>query len=99
MNKSVADVPAKLVDDFPRLPGDFVWRPTREEPSRILFCCPCGCESIIGVNVKPEEQLGVVKHPWQWNGNRERPTLTPSIRVVGCCEWHGYLTDGVFKTC
>jgi hypothetical protein len=47
-------------------------------------------------------------HPtWSWNGNRVKPTLTPSIRI---CDrwykdpkaieiWHGYLTDGVFRSC
>jgi hypothetical protein len=29
---------------------------------------------------------------WQWDGNREAPTLTPSINWVGV--WHGYLTAG-----
>ena len=31
---------------------------------------------------------------WDWDGNREAPTLTPSIlcKVSG---WHGYLTNGV----
>ena len=29
---------------------------------------------------------------WQWNGNRDAPTLMPSINVVG--RWHGWLRDG-----
>jgi hypothetical protein len=29
---------------------------------------------------------------WQWDGNREAPTLTPSIHVVGI--WHGFMTNG-----
>ena len=29
---------------------------------------------------------------WQWNGDRERPTLTPSINCHGC--WHGFIRDG-----
>lgn len=44
---------------------------------------------------------------WEWDGNREAPTLTPSIlkwqldkhgKRVGE-HWHGYLTAGVFKLC
>lgn len=35
---------------------------------------------------------------WQWNGNKELPTLTPSILIKayeGWTDgWHGYLTDG-----
>ena len=29
---------------------------------------------------------------WQWDGNREAPTLTPSINWVGV--WHGYMRSG-----
>lgn len=39
---------------------------------------------------------------WKWNGNREAPTLTPSILVhpyPGWTDgWHGYLTDGKLIT-
>jgi hypothetical protein len=37
-----------------------------------------------------------VKGPnsWQWNGNREKPTLSPSI-LVGANLWHGWMRDGV----
>lgn len=38
------------------------------------------------------------KPHWAWNGNREAPTLTPSILVHAyegwSTGWHGYLTDG-----
>lgn len=38
------------------------------------------------------------QHPvWQWDGNREAPTLTPSINVVG--RWHGFLRNGKLETC
>jgi hypothetical protein len=33
---------------------------------------------------------------WKWDGNKEMPTLTPSIDVTGI--WHGYLTDGKLIT-
>lgn len=37
------------------------------------------------------------RHPvWQWDGNREAPTLTPSINVVG--RWHGWLRNGELVT-
>lgn len=29
---------------------------------------------------------------WQWDGNREAPTLTPSLNWVGV--WHGYMREG-----
>ena len=34
---------------------------------------------------------------WEWDGNREEPTLCPSINVVGC--WHGFLRKGKIETC
>jgi len=29
---------------------------------------------------------------WDWDGNREAPTFTPSINCKGC--WHGYIRAG-----
>lgn len=29
---------------------------------------------------------------WQWDGNRERPTLSPSIHTHG--HWHGWVRNG-----
>lgn len=47
-------------------------------------------------------------HMWGWNGNRVRPTFTPSINCLdhnpenpaekyGGCGWHGHITDGIFN--
>ncbi len=37
--------------------------------------------------------------PWIWNGSKEAPTLTPSIKVgIDPVLWHGYLTDGKLIT-
>jgi hypothetical protein len=33
---------------------------------------------------------------WQWDGNREAPTLSPSINVIG--RWHGFLRAGKLET-
>lgn len=63
------------------------------------FGCPCGCGRVYGATFKPHKPTG----GWDWNGDREKPTLTPSL---GCYEdrgsayhWHGYLTAGVFTAC
>lgn len=29
---------------------------------------------------------------WDWDGNRDRPTFSPSINCGGC--WHGYIVKG-----
>lgn len=40
------------------------------------------------------EQPGGAGAVWTWDGNREAPTLTPSILHHSTPEWHGYLTAG-----
>ena len=61
--------------------------------SHLHFICPCGCGRYVALPVKPLEK------GWEWNGSKERPTLRPSIRMLTKCQWHGYLTDGVFTSC
>jgi hypothetical protein len=46
-----------------------------------------------------------VEKPWQWDGNRESPTLSPSILIYGGDgnggrkeRWHGWLRDGKLVT-
>jgi hypothetical protein len=57
-----------------------------EDPFRGLVILPIAKEVMPG---KPH---------WQWNGNKEAPTLSPSIQVhayPGWTEgWHGYLREG-----
>lgn len=33
---------------------------------------------------------------WEWNGNKDKPTLHPSLHWPG--HWHGYLKDGMFES-
>lgn len=92
----MSEVQGRLVGTFEeaKAPGEFWF--SGEPPTRLTFVCPCGCGAIGGIMVGGDP----TKHPvWQWNGNLEKPTTTPSIKFVGGCEWHGYLTDGVFKSC
>lgn len=38
---------------------------------------------------------GQAAHPvWHWDGNKDEPTLTPSIGCDQRCGWHGHLTKG-----
>ena len=34
---------------------------------------------------------------WTWNGDKEKPTLSPSIRVKKENGWHGFLENGVLR--
>lgn len=41
---------------------------------------------------------------WAWDGNQEKPSITPSINCIkekdgkptGGCGWHGFITNGEF---
>lgn len=60
----------------------------------LAFTCPCGCGSIGTLPV-----AAGYSRMWNWDGNRELPTLTPSIQKLTPCKWHGYLTKGEFSPC
>ncbi|WP_246176697.1 DUF6527 family protein [Parvibaculum sedimenti] len=60
----------------------------------MAFRCPCGCGSEGNLPFRPEPSPS-----WNWNGNEASPTLTPSVRWVGGCRWHGWLTDGEWRAC
>lgn len=37
-------------------------------------------------------------HPsWQWDGNEEKPTLSPSVHLPG--RWHGWFRNGRMESC
>lgn len=74
--------------------------------AHILFVCPNGhrCGVLVGpqfVSRPTPDALCV----WGWNGDRDKPTLTPSINCIaeqdgkptGGCGWHGFITNGVMK--
>jgi len=99
----------------PDRPGDFRFEdmgyhasspPAQGSSGRLNFGCPRGhgnCGSIIiGNGFKPPGEK-----TWQWDGNVEKPTLTPSINCLdrnpknpkekyAGCGWHAYLTNGEF---
>lgn len=74
-------------------PGDARYWKAPDGAEGINFQCPCGCGSLLGVSFG--------NRGWTWNGNREKPTVRPSIlhSSPGGCGWHGYLTDGQFVEC
>lgn len=64
------------------------------------FLCPrkiaTRCEGLVikgRTNLKhdPQGKNGGIAQ-WDWDGNREAPTFTPSINCEGC--WHGYIRNG-----
>ncbi len=70
------------------------------EEVRFSFKCPkhptnrCGGLLIAGRSGIPRDgqnQNGG-RAQWDWNGDRERPTFSPSVNCGGC--WHGYIENG-----
>lgn len=75
-------------------PGSAEWSTGLDDRiASLTFVCPCGCGCVGAVTVR----AGYGK-AWQWNGDEVRPTLTPSILKTSPCRWHGYLTDGIFRS-
>jgi Family of unknown function (DUF6527) len=61
-----------------------------EDGAKLTFICPCGkCYITLPLN----------GGGWTWDGNREYPTISPSIRRMDRCHWHGYLKAGVWEPC
>lgn len=85
-------------------PGDFCWGVHNDDDPTIVsldFLCP-NCGAWHAVPVKPGHGTG-----WNWNGDREKPTLSPSMLFSGGhsrsgnqerrdCRWHGWMRDGVW---
>ena len=79
--------------------GDYCFTDnTKDETVGINIKCPgCGNESYLQFADTSSTVEKASK--WKWNGNKDKPTLRPSLLFNGCCNWHGYLTDGKLKVC
>lgn len=87
-------------------PGDFAWVNSDGEPApphgecRMVFCCPCGCG---GYGATPVRRGGSkTRSPeWDWDGERDEPTLTPSVwfNKDAPGDWHGWLRQGTWEGC
>lgn len=69
----------------------------------LMFVCP-GCvaggpNGYDGIHLLPVncDLTEINKPAWNWNGDLEKPTLSPSILSQGYCRCHSFLTDGVFN--
>jgi hypothetical protein len=66
---------------------------------RFDFNCPlhdrrCGALVIAGrttLKRDPQGQNGGIAQ-WDWDGNRDAPTFSPSVNCGSC--WHGYIRNG-----
>ena len=96
---------ATIVDDIHelrehRIAGSIEYRESRfgGPVAGIAFVCPCGCGNESYMPIRGGGGAGGPS--WEWDGNREAPTLTPSVFNSGMpCQWHGWLRAGVWEPC
>lgn len=78
--------------------GEFYWGTTglanSKETARVLWArYPDGSIGCIPINPVPRDLAASFNfQTWNWDGNEDKPTLSPSIHHVGC--WHGYIRAG-----
>jgi len=82
-------------------PGSFTFWCASEsggEPDGLHFNCPCGCGQVGAVRFASQDRPG-----WAWDGNRECPTIAPSVLFQPDCNggghWHGFLRAGIWESC
>lgn len=89
-------------------PGDFIFgscyaESESDNPKWIRFGCPRG-NGECTVPISPQKTARGAT--WRWDGNRDAPTLTPSINCLAQlengqpaagCGWHGFLKNGQFE--
>ena len=97
-------VPCRRVADDadPEEPGEFRWHPPAfDDPLHIVLNLPGGIGTVV-LRVHRAGQTPTGSPSWLWDGDRERPTLEPSINSTieypqprGKINWHGHLKAGV----
>lgn len=65
--------------------------------SSLIYICPCGCGNVSSIPIATEQKDE--RRAWLWDGNIFNPSLIPSIQKTSPCHWHGYLTNGIFRSC
>ena len=66
------------------------------QPKWMHFPCQRKPDNLCQVALRPS-QVNAVGASWQWDGNREAPTITPSVNCEKICGWHGFIEAGKFR--
>lgn len=105
----VRDSRDEWADDEPVGAFDIVDGTVQGQPgatAHMMFVCPNAHPCAILVGPQPVERPSEnALYVGGWNGDRETPTITPSIncrsekdgKPTGGCGWHGFITKGVMK--
>lgn len=91
----MSKIPAQRFDTMAELegvPGAFSFE---AEDKGIFYNCPCGCDT---KGFIPFRNKVTDRPSWNWDGNRDAPTLDPSIQRTQGCKWHGHLIAGVWQS-
>ena len=86
-------------------PGMFLWNDSVREVDGVEYRCktlwaiyPDGSIGALPVRPVPPELSHVNGgNSWEWDGNEDRPTLSPSVHHIG--RWHGYVRNGRMESC
>lgn len=76
-------------------PGEFYFETRDDGKHWLMVILPFRNADGKFINIPTEVSIG---HPnnngavWQWDGNEEHPTITPSIHTHGV--WHGWVRNG-----
>jgi hypothetical protein len=72
----------------------------------LMFVCP-GCSAggprgFIGLHMLPVNTTSLDRPSWEWDGNLDKPTLSPSILTRGGIGgkkaiYHSFLKEGIFE--
>jgi hypothetical protein len=83
-------------DDGDLDPGDFYFETDLRGQRMFCTCLPNGTGLRIPLRplVDPKINGG---HSWEFDGNEEKPTLSPSVNAVGI--WHGWIRSGCMVGC
>lgn len=95
--RRVSDLADKVWSDDPVVAadvrrGDFEITEADDGQRHLWMVCP-GCSTLTVLALRPL-QAGKTGHSWEWNGDADAPTLSPSVHHLNC--WHGWLRAGAF---
>lgn len=95
-----ASVKAVRVDDVDErcaTPGAFKFVSYEGQTAGMIYVCPCGCgrQGFLAFRGAPRPPERAERPSWIWDGNRDAPTLSPSVHHVG--HWHGWLRAGMWE--
>ena len=103
MNTSSCDCHQVATTADVKQPGDFCFSEC-DGMLRIIMWLPGEIPDDLGFRIIPIRRNGVAEThpPWEWDGNKDKPTLKPSILARGMNNeeiWHGHMTAGRLVSC